>query len=135
MGMFYNFTNVELVRIGEGKARIVEVGKARIDYVDEAGAKKTIDLKECARTFDALERAGAFPPRDDTDWAAIADGEPAPKQTGDTIGLRARMDEPPWFQFLNRRRTQFQFKDMDEMNALLMGPLMDADYGGSWDAS
>src|SRR5262245_28251442 len=79
MGMFYNFTNVELVRIGEGKARIVEVGKTKIDYVDEAGAKKTIDLKECARTFDALERAGAFPPSDDTDWAAIADAQPPQK--------------------------------------------------------
>jgi hypothetical protein len=137
MGMFYNFTNVELVRIGQGQAGIVDVGKTRLDYLNEAGERKSIDLEECARIFSALERAGFFPPGDDTDWAAIADSQPKlrPEEIGGAIGLRARMDDPPWFQFLNRRRTQFEFRDAEQMNAELMTPLLAAQYGGSWDAS
>jgi hypothetical protein len=123
--MFYNFENVELVHIGRDKAHIVSVTGDAITYVNEAGKTLRVDLAECRRMYHALEMAGGIPPTDSSDWAAAWDAlsDSQKKEPGFFIGMRARMDEPPWFQFTNRRRTQFEFVDGEAMDALLLGPL------------
>jgi len=50
------------------------------------------------------------------------------------VGLRGAIDEPPWFQFLNRRRTQFEFKDYEHIQSALLQPLARSDWR-TWDAT
>jgi hypothetical protein len=137
MGEFYNFTRIELVRIGTGPTRILQVTQPAVTYVDSGGVERSVDLQECARTHLALHRSGNFPPADDTDWTAIAAAHPVsgsePLRYG-CVGLRAVVDDPPWFQFLNHRRTQFEFADADAIRNELVTRL--ARFGWqTWDAS
>ena len=126
MERFYNFNRVERVRIGEGAANITKISEAAVDYVDEAGRAASIDLSECVRTWTCLTLGGAFPPADDDDWSKFADDH-ADLITGDVwagvIGLRGVIDDPPWCQFLNRRRTQFEFQSRDAIEHELLLPL------------
>ena len=75
----------------------------------------------------SVEAAGLFPPSDDMNWASLVDSIPLPSEqtvpTGGYVGLRGALDDPPWFQFLNRRRTQFEFKDRDALDADLLRPM------------
>jgi hypothetical protein len=137
MGSFYNFTSVERIRIGQKSARIMEVTPTTLRYLNEDGIAAAVDLDDCARIQASLEHAGLFPPRDDTDWTAIATADRAFSQRNvlnGCVGLRAAVDEPPWFQFLDRRRTQFEFKDYDSIKGDLLRPLAAAGWG-TWDAS
>jgi hypothetical protein len=65
-----------------------------------------------------------FPPSDDVDWAAVGDhnSEPSAAGTG-CVGLRGALDKPAWFQFLNQRRTQFEFTDGSALYAELLAPM------------
>jgi hypothetical protein len=135
---FYNFKPVELVHIGTAPARIMQIVGPTLGYIDDAGAHLSIDLQECARIYGALESAGLFPPKDEMDWAAFADANPGFSTRHalrwDCVGLRGALDSPPWFQFLNRRRTQFEFKDYDAFQQELRQPLGQAGWN-TWDAS
>jgi hypothetical protein len=136
---FYNFQSVELVHIGAGLAEVTAITKSSVAYIDDIGRHLTIDLEECARTYAGLNRLGAFPPGDTTNWSDLVDSIPdfatLPLSGARVVGLRAAVDEPPWFQFLNRRRTQFEFKDYDHIQNALLTPLARAGAGLSWDAS
>lgn len=136
---FYNFQSVELVHIGTGLAEITEIAKSSVAYTDDIGRHLTVDLEECARTYAGLRRLDAFPPSDTTNWSDLVDSIPdfatLPLPRPWVVGLRAAVDEPPWFQFLNRRRTQFEFKDYDHIQNALLTPLARAGAWQSWDAS
>ena len=124
---FYNFQSVERVRIGIGSSLIKVVTREKVEYTDEAGREMDVDLDECALTYLCLYYAGQFPPRDDTDWSKVADAFPgraaidASRET--CVGLRGALDDPAWFQFLNRRRTQFEFTDYGHIRSALIEPL------------
>lgn len=127
MDRFYNFENVDRVRIGTGLARIMRVAPQRVDYIDEDGRECFVDLDECARIGACLERAGLFPPSDDLDWGAVAasgdhDSERSAAGTG-CVGLRGALDKPAWFQFLDQRRTQFEFSNGNDLYAELLTPM------------
>ena len=136
---FYDFKAVELVHIGREPAEIVAITGARVEYIDDNGMGLVVDLEECARVYRCLRDRRAFPPRDDQDWGALIDEVPGfatlepPLQA--VVGLRGAIDEPPWFQFLNRRRTQFEFSDSDHIRSTLLEPLARAGNWYSWDAS
>lgn len=121
----FNFKSVELVRLGVGPARITRVTAQKIEYTNESGRELFVDLEECARIGGCLETAGLFPPSSDMDWTSVADAicGPGSETTRGCVGLRGAMDDPPWFQFLNRRRTQFEFKDYDAIYAELLTPM------------
>ena len=127
MDRFFNFKSVECVRIGTGPARITRVTDQKVEYIDESSRELFVDLQECERIAGRLEIAGLFPPSDDLDWASVADGiSSSSEQTvpaGGCVGLRGALDDPPWFQFLNRRRTQFEFKDREALDAELLTPM------------
>jgi hypothetical protein len=134
---FYNFNNVDLVRIGRGPARIVAITDRELRYIDETGADRRIDLADCARICRVLESTGRFPPADDTDWAGLAETTPdfsSLDPAHGCVGLRGAVDDPPWFQFLDRRRTQFEFTDYDAIRRGLVTPLGAAGWQ-TWDAS
>ena len=136
---FYNFKNVELVHIGSGPAKISSIPRDAVVYEDDHGRKLTVDLAECARIYSCLKEVGAFPPDDNLDWGELVDRVPdfakveLPFQA--VVGLRGAVDDPPWFQFLNRRRTQFEFKDYDHIQSALLKPLAAAGPWYTWDAS
>jgi hypothetical protein len=136
---FFNFNSVELVHIGRVPADIVAIAGSRVAYTDDSGSNRVVDLDECARVYRCLCDLRAFPPGDDLDWGALIDTTPGfsalelPPQA--VVGLRGAIDEPPWFQFLNRRRTQFEFKDYDHIQSALLAPLAAAGPWYSWDAS
>jgi len=135
---YYHFSSVELVRIGSGRALIKDITRQQVSYSDEAGRDMYVDLEECARIYHCLQETGQFPPGDDTDWARLADAFPnfaaIDVSRARCVGLRAVLDEPPWFQFLNRRRTQFEFTDYEHIQAQLRVPLGHVGWS-SWDAS
>lgn len=136
---FYDFTRVERVHIGAGPARIVSIEGAALNYIDDTGRARAVDLEECARIYGCLKKAQRFPPTDDLDWGALADAVPGfaalPLPLQAVVGLRGAIDEPPWFQFLDRRRTQFEFRDYDHITAALLNPLSTGTPWYSWDAS
>ena len=127
MDRFFNFKSIELVRMGKGRARIIRVIRQKVEYIDEAGREQFVDLEECARIWMCLERSGLFPPGNETDWGRLADATPEFSKLevsgGGTVGLRGALDSPPWFQFLNRRRTQFEFKNGHSFETELREPL------------
>ena len=129
---FFNFKSVELVRVGASPATITQVTRKKVEYINEAGRQLFVDLEECARIWICLERAGMFPPESETDWGGLADNTPGFSElevsSGSCVGLRGALDKPPWFQFLNRRRTQFEFKDYETIYAELIGPLGRAEW-------
>jgi hypothetical protein len=127
MDRLYNFEHVDRVRMGTGFARITSVTPQRVEYTDEAGSAWFVDLDECARIGSCLEHAGLFPPSDDLDWAAVATvgsrGSESAATSSGCVGLRGALDEPAWFQFLDQRRTQFEFTDGRALYAELLTPM------------
>jgi len=135
---FFDFKSVTLVHVDVGAARIGPIDGATLPFIDDAGTPRAIDLAECARIYRCLRRLGAFPPTEDFDWAALIESEPGfaelPLGAQPVVGLRGAIDEPPWFQFLDRHRTQFEFADYDHIKRVLLDPLSHTPWY-SWDAS
>ena len=135
---YYEFKSVTLVHIDIGPARIGPIDGSTLPFTDDAGAPRTIDLAECARVYRGLNRVGAFPPREDFDWAALIESYPGfselPLGAQPVVGLRGAVDEPPWFQFLDRQRTQFEFTDEGHIRRTLLDPLSRTPWY-TWDAT
>jgi hypothetical protein len=135
---YFNFTATELVHIGTAPASISSITKSRIEYTDDLGRHLNVDLEECARIYGCLNKAGAFPPYDAMDWGALGDLVPdfatSPLPIQRVVGLRGAIDEPPWFQFLNRRRTQFEFRDYEHIQSTLLRPRAKSGWL-TWDAT
>jgi hypothetical protein len=136
---YFNFPGAEVVHIGTGPADVTAVSTSSVGYTDDLGQHLTVDLEECARVYRCLTEAGAFPPSETANWSELIDLVPGfetlalPAQR--VVGLRGAIDDPPWFQFLNRRRTQFEFKNYDHIQGTLLEPLWRSGYWRSWDAS
>lgn len=123
--------------MGVGPAKISEITPTKIAYIDSRGVDQFVDLKESARTCSVLEGTGAWPPPEDLNWAAYAAAHPEFYKRDvkyGLVGMRGAVDEPPWFQFFDRRRTLFEFEDRDTIYNELITPM--ARHGWqSWDGS
>jgi hypothetical protein len=138
MDRFFNFSRIRLVHIGVGPAAIDSIADATVSFTDDRGERSTISLIECARISRLLKEAGGFPPTGDDDWGTLArvdDFDTLELSFQPIVGLRGAVDVPPWFQFLDRQRTQFEFKDYDHIQNALLRPLAAAGNWYSWDAS
>ncbi len=138
MGRFFNFKRIRLVPIGVGPAAIDRIADATVSFTDDLGEASTISLVECARISRLLREARAFPPGDDDDWGSLAivhDFATLELLPQPVVGLRGAVDQPPWFQFLDLRRTQFEFKDYEHLQNALLKPLVAAGNWYSFDAS
>ena len=134
---FFEFKAVELVHIGIGSANIASIAEGTLFYSNDHGQKLAIDLVECARIHKCLQEIGAFPPGEDMDWGALVDAIPdfstLELPSSAVVGLRGAIDDPPWFQFLDRNRTQFEFKDYEHIQSALLRPLASAGNWHTWD--
>jgi hypothetical protein len=94
----------EIVRIGVGNACVRSVTPERVEYVDEGGQECFVDLKECARNRVQYVES----------WRE--DGA----RTGDyrVVGKSGFLDDSPWIEFMNKRRTRFEFGSLEEAQAL-----------------
>jgi hypothetical protein len=127
MRRYFDFTSIKLVQIDCGAAKVIAVSHEDVEYLDGDGMQQFVDLKECARVCSCLKAVGQFPPADDLDWGAVVDAGPGFYSLSVTfrpiVGLRGALDAPPWFQFLDRARTQFEFRDYDHIKKVLLDPL------------
>jgi hypothetical protein len=103
----------EIVRIGVAKARIKCVTPQRVEYLDEAGLECFVDLEECSRNCiqsdDESEGDFALFTSEDREGAAAWSSRRIRY-----VGLRGMLDDPPWIEFTNKRRTRFEFGSSNE---------------------
>jgi hypothetical protein len=114
----------EVVRIASSTARITRVTRQRVDYVDMAGQVQFIDLEECVANWNS--------------WHDSHRGEflPLPGSSPETtaawnarcVGLRGALDNPPWAEFMNERKTRFEFVSYAALYAELLTPLKKAGW-------
>ena len=103
----------EIVRIGVSEARIVGVTRERIDYIDEAGQEQFIDLEECAGVGGEARSNRA---------------KRARLERTVCVGQRGALDNPPWAEFMNERKTHFEFATYEDLYGELLTPLRQAGW-------
>jgi hypothetical protein len=93
----------EIVRIGVAHACIKCVTPQRVEYLDEAGLECVVDLDECNRNYVQL---------DNEELSTSEDS--AATSRSHYVGHRGLLDDPPWIEFTNKRRTRFEFGSSNE---------------------
>ena len=95
----------EIIRIGVANARIKCVTPQRVEYLDEAGQECFVDLKECARNR----------VKDVESWR-VEDG--ARERDYRTVANGVLVDDSSCIDFMNNRRTRFEFGSLEGAKAL-----------------
>ena len=116
--------NPEIVRIGVSGARILEVARERIYYVDEAGKEQSIDLEECARAWNRLhdEQRADFRPLPGTNEEGIS------AWNARCVGRRGSSEGFTWVEFMNERQTRFEFAEYGAFHQEIRRPLAKAGW-------
>ena len=102
----------EIVRIGMANARIKSITD-RVYYLDEAGQGCFVDLKECARNWVQLHN------KDDAELVRLTSQGFFDHFYSSFVGRRGLLDDPPWVEFTNKRRTRFEFGSDKKARTLL----------------
>ena len=112
-----NQISPDVNHVGPSIARILSVGRQRIEYVNRAGQKQFIDLEECAgnwvRWFDDH--------KDDPLWSADAERDRC-------VALRGGFGPIWWTEFMNGQATRFEFDSSKARQDELEGPLIEAGW-------
>ena len=105
----------EIVRIGVNEARILGVTPLRIDYIDEACQEQSIDLQECARNWGRWRdsQRHEFRPLPGFNDQRVADWNAR------CVGERGGS----WTEFMNERKTRFEFATHVALYRELLTPL------------
>ena len=103
----------EIVRFGVANSRIKCVTPQRVEYLDEAGQECFVDLEECARNWVQLHN------KDDDDLIRMTSQGFFDSFYSSFVGQRGLLDDPPWVEFMNKRRTRFEFGSENEARKLL----------------
>jgi len=108
----------EVHRIAPSGARIVGVTYRHIEYADMAGHAHFIDLEECAKCWLQWfhDHKQQIVPLGST---AEMEAEAAC-----TVGLRGGGGPSFWIEFMNERKTRFEFENWEARCRLLQGPLL-----------
>ena len=114
-----NQTAPEIIRIGNGTARVTTVTQERVEYLDAAGQKWFVDLAQCAKNWVQYhnKREGEFT------LVRGATPESAAIWNSRCVGQRRLSDNPAWVEFMNERQTRFEFGTFEAAYAKLVGPL------------
>src|SRR5262245_31235838 len=115
----------EIVRIGVAGAQVKSVTGQRVDYLDEAGQVSFVDLEQCVRNW------VGYHDKHGGDFLLMpgATAESAAEWNSRCVGQRNLGDDPPWVEFMNERRTRFEFEDSDKAYRQLLDPLSLAGLG------
>jgi hypothetical protein len=106
----------EIVRIGVGNARITCVTRQRVEYFDETGQECFVDLEECARNW-----AQSLTEEDEDDFVLLtSEDSDAARRKRRYVGGRGLLEDPPWIEFANKRRTRFEFESLNEGYGLII---------------
>jgi len=103
----------------------MRVNHERLEYIDGAGQEQVIELKECARNWvrwhDNHRQEFVLLP-----GASEAD---ALIENARCVGQRGALDDPPWAELMNERKTRFEFESYEALYRELLGPLSRAGWG------
>jgi hypothetical protein len=105
----------EIIRIGAGNARIKCVTPQRVEYFDESGQECFVDLEECARNW-----VQSLTGEDEDDLVLLASENSAARRKPRYVGGRGLLEDPPWIEFANKRRTRFEFESLNEGYGLII---------------
>jgi hypothetical protein len=106
----------EIVRIGVGNARMKCVTRQRLEYIDEAGQECFVDLEECARNW-----VQSLTEEDEDDFVQLtSEDSDAASRKRRYVGGRGLLEDPPWIEFANKRRTRFEFESLNEGYGLII---------------
>jgi hypothetical protein len=106
----------EIVRIDVGNARIKRVTRQRLEYINEAGQECFVDLEECARNW-----ALSLTEEDEDDFDLLtSEDSAAARRKPRYVGGRGLLEDPPWIEFANKRRTRFEFESLNEGYGLII---------------
>ena len=94
----------QVVPIGATEARITNVTKDHVEFVDRGGMSHLIDLEQCHRNYDARFNQGV-----DRGYRSV--------------GLRGPYDRPPWMSFADEPPTMFEFSSSEDLYRQILGPL------------
>jgi len=111
-------------RIGSSGARIVRVTEKRVEYIDAAGRGQFVDVEECARNWVRWchNHRQDFLPLGGASQAEIEE------ENARTVGLRGGSYPLWWAEFMNQRKTRFEFGTSEDRWGKLQGPLMVAGW-------
>jgi hypothetical protein len=114
----------EVHRVGSSNARIVSVTHQHIEYTDTAGRRLFVDLQGCAACWMRWchDHRQEFIPLGGASQAEI-DAENA-----HTFGLRGVGSPLWWIEFMNERKTRFEFESWEARCRELQGPLLAAGW-------
>ena len=115
----------EVICIGSSGARIVRVNHERLEYIDGAGQEQVIDLKECARNWVRWHDCH----REEFILVPGASQADALIENTRCVGQRGALDNPPWAELMNERKTRFEFESYEALYLELLGPLGRAGWG------
>ena len=114
----------EIVRISVAGARVTSVTQQRLEYIDEAGQAWSIDLEQCARNWVQYHDDN----KQDFRLTCGASTESAAQWNLRCVGERDASDNPPWVEFMNDRRTRFQFESFEAVYQHLLGRLAEVGW-------
>ena len=108
----------EVIRIGKQRARILSITHECIEYLDRAGDEQFVDLEQCARNWmrwfqDHREQFITLPYH-----PFLID------ENDRTVALRGKQ----WAEFMNDRKTRFEFESWEASCIKLLGPLLRAGW-------
>jgi len=109
--------SLEVIRIETGSSRIISITQQRIEYLGLAGEPCTIDLEECARNYMRWHSDHS------DEFVALSGPAEVDAWNARCVGTRDLCDSPPWVQFMNERRTRFEFDSYEAIYRELLTPL------------
>jgi hypothetical protein len=112
----------EVHRIGPSGSHIVRITENHIEYTDAAGRGQLIDLEECARNWERWYHDHR------QEFLPLGSQAEIDAENAHTVGLRGGSYPLWWAEFMNERKTRFEFDTWEALWRKLQGPLMVAGW-------
>jgi len=110
----------EVILIGIKGARIDQINDDLVKYVDMAGQRQLIDLKECATNWVLFYKQH----KNECIILGGAAQEQIDAENARCIGTRGHA----WIQFMTERKTRFEFPSWEDRNRKIVAPLLNAGW-------
>lgn len=112
----------EVHRVGSSGSHIVAVTEKRIEYTDATGRGQFVDLQECAKNWQGWYNDHR------QEFLPLGSQVEIDAENARTVGLRGGSYPVWWAEFMNERKTRFEFGTWEALWRELQGPLMVAGW-------